>query len=268
MQLDKILQADLNDIIFEGRNKQYGAYYLRKIYNKNITRATLLGIFLILFAFSIPFIKELLEKQIETKKPLNVVDVTKLAAPPPLDKTTPPPPPPDLPPPPPKTIRFTPPVIKPDEEVPQNEEPPVLQDLKNVDPGTTTTQIDPNAEVSFNDAPVTVTEPPPTKPLMFVEQMPSFPGGEQALQEYLYKNIRYPAAARENGIEGTVVLQFVVGSDGAISEIKVLRDVKGGCTDEAIRVVKNMPKWTAGKQNGVAVPVFFNLPVTFKLASE
>lgn len=108
----------------------------------------------------------------------------------------------------------------------------------------------------------------PTKPLMFVEQMPTFPGGDQALQEYLYKNIRYPAAARENGIEGTVVLQFVVGSDGSISEIKTLRDVRGGCTDEAIRVVKNMPKWNAGKQNGNAVPVYFNLPVTFKLASE
>jgi protein TonB len=95
--------------------------------------------------------------------------------------------------------------------------------------------------------------------------MPEFPGGEKEMMNYLHKNTRYPTAARENGIEGTVMLEFVVNEDGSISGLKALRQVSGGCTEEAMRVVKSMPKWKAGMQNGNAVKVYFRLPVTFKL---
>jgi TonB family protein len=108
----------------------------------------------------------------------------------------------------------------------------------------------------------------PTQPYLFVDQKPTFPEGEQALQEYLARNIRYPTEALENSIEGTVVLQFVVDADGSISAIKTMRDLVGGCTEEAIRVVKSMPKWNAGMKDGNAVPTWVNLPVTFKLATS
>lgn len=265
MEQDRILKADWDDIVFEGRNKEYGAYWLRKRYSKHVNTALAITIGLVLLGFSIPYIKTLFEKK-EVEKPVTVVDVTKLAAPPPLDKTTPPPPPPDLPPPPPKTVKFTPPVIKPDEEVPEEAEPPKIEDMKEADPGTET--VTPDVDVDFSNVPTPVVDDPaPTKPLMFVEKMPAFPGGDQALQAYLQKNIRYPAAARENGIEGTVVLQFVVNTDGSISDIKPLREVGGGATEEAIRVVKTMPKWSPGNNNGVNVPVYFNLPVTFQLSA-
>jgi len=266
MEHEKILTADWDDMVFEGRNKEYGAYDLRKRYSKHVNTALAVTVAGVLLAFSIPYIKALFDKA-EAKKPIAVVDVTKLAAPPPLDKTLPPPPPPDLPPPPPKTIKFTPPVVKPDEEVPPEQEPPKVEEMKEAEPATET-NIDPNANVDFSNVPVTVDEPAPTKPVMFVEKMPAFPGGEDALRTYLGKSIKYPPAARENGIEGTVVLQFVVNTDGSISDIKVLRDIGGGCADEAIRVVKNMPKWSPGNNNGVAVPVYFNLPVTFQLSSQ
>ncbi|HZF99735.1 MAG TPA: TonB family protein [Chitinophagales bacterium] len=267
MDQDKLLKADWDDMVFEGRNKEYGAYFLRKKYNKHVNTATAITIAAVLIGFSIPYLSQFFKSDADAAAPVTVVDVTKLAAPPPLDKTTPPPPPPDLPPPPPKTVKFTPPVVKPDEEVPEEAEPPKIEDLQQADPGTET--ITPDVDIDFSNVPANpvIDEPAPTKPLMFVEKMPAFPGGDQALQAYLQKNIRYPAAARENGIEGTVVLQFVVNTDGSISEIKPLREVGGGATEEAIRVVRSMPKWTPGNNNGVNVPVYFNLPVTFQLSA-
>ena len=95
--------------------------------------------------------------------------------------------------------------------------------------------------------------------------MPTFPGGDAALYKYLGKNIKYPPIARENNITGMVVLKFVINEDGSISDIQVLRDIGGGCAEEAIRVVKKMPNWKPGKQRGKAVKVHFNLPVRFTL---
>ncbi len=114
-----------------------------------------------------------------------------------------------------------------------------------------------------------VDEVPPvreeTKVWDVVEQMPSFKGGDQALMEYLHKSIRYPAIAEENGIQGRVVCTFVVERDGSITDIKVVRSVDPSLDKEAVRVLKVMPKWIPGKQNGSAVRVKFTLPVTFKL---
>ncbi len=98
-----------------------------------------------------------------------------------------------------------------------------------------------------------------------VESMPSFPGGMGALMAYLAKNIKYPPLAKESGIQGKVFINFVVEPDGSISHVKVLRGIGGGCDEEAVRVVKNMPKWKPGMQRGKPVRVSFNLPVKFTL---
>ena len=114
-----------------------------------------------------------------------------------------------------------------------------------------------------------VDEVPPaveeTKVFDVVEQMPTFKGGDDALMAYLHKAIRYPAIAEENGIQGRVVCTFVVERDGGITDVKVVRSVDPSLDKEAVRVLKAMPKWIPGKQNGSAVRVKFTLPVTFKL---
>lgn len=99
----------------------------------------------------------------------------------------------------------------------------------------------------------------------FVERMPEFPGGEQAMVMYLAKNIYYPDSARENGYQGSVVLRFIVTAEGAIRDARVVRGVNSYLDEEAVRVVNSMPRWTPGLQNGKAVDVYFTLPVTFRL---
>lgn len=98
-----------------------------------------------------------------------------------------------------------------------------------------------------------------------VEEMPSFPGGEAKMFEYLGKNIKYPQIAKEAGISGVVYVNFVVGPEGDISDVKVLRGIGGGCDEEAVRVVENMPNWKPGKQRGKPVKVSYNLPIRFSL---
>jgi protein TonB len=95
--------------------------------------------------------------------------------------------------------------------------------------------------------------------------MPQFPGGDQALMSYLSKHINYPPMAAENNIQGKVILQFVVEKDGKVGEVKVARSVDKDLDREAVRVVKTLPKFTPGRQNGQAVRVWYTLPVTFKL---
>lgn len=98
-----------------------------------------------------------------------------------------------------------------------------------------------------------------------VEDMPTFPGGEEALFKYLGNNIKYPQMAKEAGIQGTVFVTFVIGADGKVRDVKVLRGIKGGCDEEAVRVVQNMPNWKPGKQRGKSVSVQYNLPIRFTL---
>lgn len=100
---------------------------------------------------------------------------------------------------------------------------------------------------------------------MVVESMPEFPGGEASLYKYLAENIKYPQMAKESGIQGRVFVTFVVERDGSVTDVRVLRGIGGGCDEEAVRVVKNMPRWTPGKQRGKSVRVQYNLPVKFTL---
>ena len=268
MEVEKILNSSLDDLIFENRNKDYGAYDLRKIYNRNVNRAVSIAALVFLLGVCYPYIKALLTPDIDNTQDSRLLDPNKLAAPPPLDNTTPPPPPPDLPPPPPKTVKFTPPVIKPDEEVKPDEQVQKQDELQKTDISVTTND-NPDANIDYsqvqNNNQVIDNKP---KIFTYVEKMPSFPGGEKELVTYLSKNLHYPVAARENGIEGKVAIQFVVNEDGSITDVTVKRDIGGGCGDEAARVVRNMPKWNPGKQNGNAVKVQYTLPVTFKLGDQ
>ena len=123
------------------------------------------------------------------------------------------------------------------------------------------------AEVIEEYVPVEVEEDEVVEQEIFqiVEEMPAYPGGEQKLMEFIAKGIKYPQIARETGIQGRVFVGFVVEPDGSVSNVKVLRGIGGGCDEEAMRVVKSMPKWKPGKQRGKAVRVSYMLPVNFKL---
>jgi TonB family protein len=106
------------------------------------------------------------------------------------------------------------------------------------------------------------------KPLLVVEQNPEFAGGYNGMLKYLKDSLKYPDLAKNSGIQGTVFVQFVVNKTGALSNVKILRGIGGGCDEEAVRVVQAMPKWIPGRQNGIAVPVMFQIPVKFQLAAK
>jgi periplasmic protein TonB len=169
-----------------------------------------------------------------------------------------------------------PPKVKEDKEVPEEKAPIIPPEIpKNVDIGTTTVKGDTNAKYVAPEAPPPPPPPPPVekepekeKPeqiFTIVEQQPEFPDGQAALFKWLGANVKYPAVARENGIEGTVYVGFVVNTDGSIVDVSVKRGIGGGCNDEATRVVSNMPRWKPGKQQGRAVRVAYTLPIKFKL---
>lgn len=103
------------------------------------------------------------------------------------------------------------------------------------------------------------------EPFMYVEQMPTFPGGQEAMYTYLYKELEYPALAKENGVSGTVIVQFVVSKEGEIQKPKVARSLGDGCNEESLRIVSTMPKWNPAMHNGRTVPVTFTLPIKFTL---
>ena len=261
-----IFSKNWTEIVFADKNKGYGAYYLRNIYNDTITRSALIAITFSVLAIGVPKLVEWISGRMDNSEKVKVIEVTNLMAPPPIDKNEPPPPPPPPEPPPPlkTTVKFVQPVVVEDDKV-VDEPPPTVEELKDVEVGTKTQEGDPNGvEAGLEESPVV--EAPPAI-FTIVEQMPQFPGGESELVKYLQKNIRYPAMERENNVTGTVFLTFVVGPEGVISDIKVLRGVSGGpnLETEAIRVIKSMPQWKPGKQNGKAVSVQYNLPVRFSL---
>ena len=142
----------------------------------------------------------------------------------------------------------------------------VVEDDVEVDDVEINAEVDQNEQIE-EYVPVEVEEEEIQEAEIFtiVEEMPEFPGGMNKLAEYLGKNIKYPQMARESGIQGRVFVQFVVEPDGSVSNVAVMRSLGGGCDEEAIRVVKSMPKWKAGKQRGKPVRVSYILPVNFKL---
>ena len=165
-------------------------------------------------------------------------------------------------------------ITKQDEQKPQPVEvPKQTTQLEIVQDDVETEDININAEVEQNEvieeyvAPEVIEEEVVEQEIFqIVEEMPAFPGGEKALLEYVAKNIKYPQIARETGIQGRVFVGFVVEPDGSVSNVKILRGIGGGCDEEAMRVIKSLPKWKPGKQRGKAVRVSYQIPVVFKLA--
>jgi periplasmic protein TonB len=249
------------ELVFESRNKGYGAYILRKLYPERITKSFIIGAVSFIFLVSLPVIIQLItsgsEKDLEATQEV----VVNLTEPPPIDENEPPPPPPPPPPPVQETIKFTPPVVV---DKPVEEDPPPQEKLSETVISTVTQEGDPNAEQL--PPPEPIVDPDEGKIFTIVEEQPTFPGGgEAALLKYLQSNIKYPAMARENGIEGIVYATFVVDKDGKIRDAKILRGKGAGLDEEALRVVRTMPDWKPGRQNGRNVAVQFNLPINFKL---
>ncbi|MCC8409410.1 TonB family protein [Mucilaginibacter sp. UR6-1] len=268
-----LLKQEWIDVVFAGRNKEYGAYELRKQNSARTGKALLIGIVLFVFVISLPTIvnaiKGIIPKEAEKVKVTDVV----LTPPPPVDQTKKPPPPaPEPPKPKVDQVKFPPPVVKPDDQVVEKD-PPTVKELEVADPGQRDQKGDPNAEIRI-DEPVgnsdvkQVIESDPNEIFTAVETQPNFPGGLAAFGKYLEKNIHYPAVARENNVQGRVFVQFVVEKDGSLTDIKVLRGIGSGCDEEAMRVLKKSPKWSPGIQNGRPVRVQYTVPIAFNLASE
>jgi protein TonB len=274
MDFKDLLKRDLDDIVFEHRNKAYGAYTLRKTYGEHIKKAIGVGGSIFLLSVSSPLIADRIKPK---EKGLNMAAVEMIDLPKAEDLPKPPSPPPPPPPPPVKqikTVAFTSPKVLEDRKV--SIEVPIVPDVTDAAISNKTQE----GESGENLAPLTEIAPPsvPTppveveeekveeeKPQLIVEQNPEFPDGNAAMMRFLQEHMKYPVLARENGIEGTVFVSFVVAKDGSIQKVEIKRGIGGGCNEEAMRVVNMMPKWKPGKQQGKAVPVYFTLPVKFKL---
>jgi periplasmic protein TonB len=250
-----------NDLVFEGRNQQYGAFELRRNYN---TRVTLILGGMIVFSLALFGLKKFMDrpKEEEVVETLKVEQID-LTPPPPIEDVPPPPPPP---PPPPmvEMVKFVPPVIKDDavEEEPQK----TIEDVKDVNVGTKDQEGDKDIVAPPTEEKGS-TEPAAPEIFTIVEEQAEFPGGVGEMVKYIQKTLQYPAMAREAGISGKCFLKFVVNETGDISDVQVLKGVPGcsDCDKEAIRVVKSMPKWKPAKMTGRSVKCYFNLPISFKI---
>ena len=263
------------DLVFEGKNQAYGAYQLRKTTGKrNLTSI------LIMFAIGVAIatfvaIKGVVENAMKQDVAIEAdVELTKLAEKkeakvekkeePKVDKieverVK-------------SSVKFVAPVIKKDEEVKPEDELKSQEDLSKTNTAIGAFDVKGNDEAAGEvlKAKEVIAQPEPpkeeeTKVFDVVEQMPSFPGGPSALMQYLSSNIKYPVVAEENGVQGRVVCTFVVEKDGSITDVRVIKSVDPSLDKEAMRVVKGMPKWIPGKQNGSAVRVKYTVPVTFRL---
>ena len=269
------------EMVFAGKNKEYGAYQLRKgTSGRNIKAllilviaAALVGGFLAwkvieqkqaeeqqayMEAMELAKLQQQAKKEEKKKEPVKPkVEMKKEI---PVAR---------------ETQKFTAPVIKKDELVKEENQVKQMDKLDDkVAVGTENKEgvKDRTVEAVRNDIAVAAPPPPPapkpevaTKVFDVVEEMPSFPGGNAALMSYLNSNTKYPVVAQENGVQGRVIISFVVERDGSISDVKVARSVDPSLDREAQRVVKSMPRWTPGKQNGQTVRVKYTVPVVFRL---
>jgi protein TonB len=256
--------VNLDEIIFEERNKSYGAYEIRKTYDRNLITAIATSVTLVLVFVAMPTIAKLMNG-IETLIPIVKPKPTVCTLLPPIEPIIPPPVLQATPPPAVKTINYQAPLIT-EEEVLTAETMPTIDEVQANATGTV--NID-GPEVDFTETAQTeivAAEIAPELPYTIVEQMPSFPGGAQDMLNFLGKHTKYPRIASNMGVEGTVFVGFVVSKEGSINEIAIVKGLSKECDEEAMRVVKLMPNWIAGKQNGKAVAVRFVLPIRFKLA--
>jgi periplasmic protein TonB len=252
-------EEQFNEIIFENRNKEYGAYALRASYKKRMLIALSVSLTAFLLAVSFPLIAAYLNKThnfVEYK----TVDA-ELYNPNNKTEATPPPPPPPPPTDPVANKRFVAPTVvgidsvetnfSTDIDSVKNEPVPLKEEIIS-------TEIKPDVKKeSIIDNKV--------YDLIDIQEFPSFPGGDEEWMNFIVQNIQYPRMAIESGTSGTVFLKFVIEPDGSISNVSSIRPLGFGCDEEAVRVLKMLKKWNPGKQNGKAVRVWFTLPIKFTL---
>jgi protein TonB len=253
MKNEKVPEFD--EIIFDNRNKTYGAYDLRKRYKSAVSLSILGGI-----TFSAIIMSSLLFTTKEgTASPLPT-NVVLIMSDPVIQKIVPPPelkPPADLT----NSTKNLKPVVTDDTSNVTTYMPSTEELLNTVQNGS----INDTTSYTIASDPII---PEETKPFVSVQEMPEFPGGITALLTYVGTNLKYPADAQINNIQGKVILKFVVNPDGSVDRIEILRSVDPLLDNEAIRVVKTLPKFRPGKQDGVPVPVWFLLPVVFKIENN
>jgi protein TonB len=247
-----------DEIIFENRNKIYGAYDLRKRYKSAVGLSLFGGITI----FSLPFIltfffaPEPVTAKPETGnfvvvKTDNLIDPDKITQPLPLKRE----------PAAPKFRYMEPKVVEDSMDVTNLMITDFVKD--SVINEIVTDNID---SISYSPPVTDVTEE--EEPLTFVQEEPVFPGGEAALLRYIAQNIRYPEAAIENNLQGKVFIKFVVSADGSVKRAEILRGLDPMLDEEALRVVSTLPAWKPGKQNGKAVPVWFIVLVSFQIQTN
>ncbi|MGP8216727.1 MAG: energy transducer TonB [Bacteroidia bacterium] len=262
---DDVTSFGRNEIVFEGRNKAYGAFYVRQRYNFALFLGFLLSMSILVVGSSAPMLVEKFCKNtvpFVNPAPVDSITITIIDLKPPKPRPRVDPP---------KRLtntkqpqtRNTPPVVVLDPEHKDSEK--TQKQLNNSNTGTTDIPGDQNAEPPLPPVdPGPPTPPAPPAPLLYAPVMPQFPGD---LTNYISNNVDYPAAMRDLGVQGTVWATFVVETDGTISEIKILKGVPGGeqLNSSTIDVLAKMPKWSPGLQNGHPVRVRLNLPVKFIL---
>jgi protein TonB len=258
MAKEKIIAPAFDDIVFEHRNKEYGAYKLRKKYNRNVIVALIIAVAIMSTAVIGPYLNTKAAEN-RAKKAERQVEIKMENLDQPNETIAPPPPPP---PPPQEAVqqaRYVPPVVvdsvKPEENV----------QLMTADQAQVEVQ---NTEV-VEEAPVQAEEVQEdvdaAEPFVVVEEMPMFPGGEAALLQYIADHTQYPEVAKENNVQGKVIVRFCVTSKGGVDKVSILKGVDEELDKEAIRVVQTLPAFKPGKQGGKPVPVWYMVPINFTL---
>lgn len=264
-------ELHFDDIVFENRNKSYGAYQIRNIYNSYLLRAILAAVIVFSGALLSPKIVSLFKSEEPVQEEEIKITEVILAEPPPIDpKTTPPPPPPKIEQPKPAvkiaTTKFLPPKIMEDKKVIEEVKPPSQEEMKESNPG----EVDQEGETENLNEVITsgngngnAAVEDNNEILVFVGEPSEFQGN---YANFLRKNLRYPKKALNDEIQGKVYLKFVVEKDGSITDIKVLKGLGYGCDEEAVRVVQlTNHKWSVAKNNGKPVRAYKNLAIEFRL---
>jgi len=249
---------DFDDIVFEIRNKEYGAYMLRKKYSRNVIISILIGVIIMATAIITPYLNakalENREKRAERQVEIKLENLDQ-----PNESVAPPAPPP---PPPAEEVqqqKYIPP------EVVDSIKPEEMVQLMTMDEAEDVVQNEEVIEIIEEIKEEVQEEEAEPEPFIIVEEMPAFPGGIPALLEYIYENTIYPEVAKENNIQGRVIIKFCVTPDGGVDLVSVLKGVDPELDAETIRVVKTLPPFRPGRQGGKAVPVWFTLPINFQL---
>ncbi len=261
------------DLVFADKNKSYGAYKLRQSSSKRHIYAFVATLIIAILAAVIPMLVSEVKKlraanateAIDQVLEMSQLDIEEQVPEENIIKEAAAPPPPPLK----STVRFVPPIIAPDEEVADDVEVHTQEDLLASREQISIADVIGDDDehgidiAELEDQKVKIEEAP--KVFEIVEQMPSFPGGQEEMMKWISSNLNYPVDAQERGVTGRVVIRFVVTKTGSVEDIQVLRGIDPSCDREATRVVKAMPKWNPGRQNGEAVAVYFNLPILFRL---